>query len=70
MSDAQLGLLTATPIIIAFAGTLRAMGVLSTTATVFAVGLSIAIARGAVHDAVARSGKPYSENSVVARVIR
>jgi hypothetical protein len=44
MSDAQLGLLTATPIIIAFAGTLRAMGVLSTTATVAAVGLSIAIA--------------------------
>ena len=44
MSDAQLGLLTATPIIIAFAGTLRAMGVLSTTATVSAVGLSIAIA--------------------------
>ena len=43
MSDAQLGLPTA-PIIIAFAGTLRAMGVLSTTATVFAVGLSIAIA--------------------------
>jgi hypothetical protein len=32
------------PIIIAFAGTLRAMGVLSTTATVFAIGLSIAIA--------------------------
>ena len=44
MSDAQLGLLTATPIIIAFAGALRAMGVLSTTATAFAVGLSIAIA--------------------------
>jgi hypothetical protein len=44
MSDAQLGLLTATPIIIAFADALRAMGVLSTTATVFAVGLSIAIA--------------------------
>jgi len=38
MSDAQPGLLTATPIIIAFAGALRAMGVLSTTATVFAVG--------------------------------
>lgn len=44
MSDAQLGLLTATPIIIAFAGALRAMGVLSTAATVFAVGLSVAIA--------------------------
>jgi hypothetical protein len=44
MSDAQLGLLTATPIIIAFAGALRAMGVLSTTATVAAVGLSVAIA--------------------------
>jgi len=43
MSDAQLGLLTATPIIIAFAGTLRAMGVLSTTATVSAVVLSVAI---------------------------
>ena len=34
MTDAQMGLLTATPIIVAFAGTLRAMGVLSTTATV------------------------------------
>jgi hypothetical protein len=44
MSDAQIGLLTATPLIIAFAGTLKAMGVLSTTATAFAVGLSIAIA--------------------------
>ena len=44
MSDAQLGLLTATPIIMAFAGALRAMGVLSTTATVAAVGLSVAIA--------------------------
>ena len=44
MSDAQLGLLTATPIIIAFAGALRGMGVLSTTATASAVGLSIAIA--------------------------
>jgi hypothetical protein len=44
MSDAQIGLLTATPIIIAFAGTLRAMGVLSTTATAAAVTLSIAIA--------------------------
>jgi len=44
MSDAQIGLLTATPIIIAFAGTLRAMGVLSTAATAFPVGLSIAIA--------------------------
>ena len=44
MSNAQLGLLTATPIIILFAGALRAMGVLSTTATVSAVGLSVAIA--------------------------
>jgi hypothetical protein len=44
MTDAQMGLLTATPIIIAFAGTLRAMGVLSNTAAVSAVGLSIAIA--------------------------
>lgn len=44
MSDAQLGLLTATPIIIAFAGTLRLMGVLSTVATVSAVMLSVAIA--------------------------
>ena len=44
MTDAQMGLLTAIPIIIAFAGTLRAMGVLSTTATVSAVGMSIAIA--------------------------
>jgi hypothetical protein len=42
MSDAQLGLITATPIIIVFAATLRAMGVL--TATASAVGLSIAIA--------------------------
>jgi hypothetical protein len=44
MSDAQIGLLAATPIIIAFAGALRAMGVLSTTATAAAVTLSIAIA--------------------------
>jgi hypothetical protein len=44
MSEAQLGLLTATPIIIAFACTLRAMGVLSTVATVSATTLSVAIA--------------------------
>lgn len=44
MSEAQLGLLTATPIIIVFAATLRKMGVLSTTATVCAVALSVAIA--------------------------
>jgi hypothetical protein len=44
MSEAQLGLLTATPIIILFAAALRKMGVLSTTATVSAVGLSVAIA--------------------------
>ena len=44
MSEAQIGLLTATPLIMLFAGALRAMGVLSTTATVFAVALSGAIA--------------------------
>ncbi len=44
MSDAQLGLLTATPIIIVFAVALRRMGVLSTVATASAVGLSVAIA--------------------------
>jgi hypothetical protein len=44
MSEAQLGLLTATPIIIVFAGALRAMGVLSTVATVAATLLSVAIA--------------------------
>ena len=44
MSDAQIGLMTATPIIIAFAIALRRMGVLSTVGTVSAVGLSIAIA--------------------------
>jgi hypothetical protein len=44
MSEAQIGLLTATPIIIVFAGTLRAMGVLSTVATVAASTLSVAIA--------------------------
>ncbi|WP_234685836.1 hypothetical protein [Bradyrhizobium monzae] len=44
MSEAQLGLLTATPIIIVFAGVLRAKGVLSTVATVSAVALSAAIA--------------------------
>ena len=44
MSDAQLGLLTATPIIVGFAVALRAMGVLSTVATASAVGLSLAIA--------------------------
>ncbi|WGD49583.1 hypothetical protein QA641_28615 [Bradyrhizobium sp. CB1650] len=44
MSDAQIGLVTATPIIILFAVGLRRMGVLSTVATVSAVGLSIAIA--------------------------
>ena len=44
MSDAQIGLLTATPLIILFAAALRAMGVLSTTATASAVGLSVAIA--------------------------
>lgn len=44
MSEAQLGLMTATPIIIIFAIALRKMGVLSTVATVSAVGLSVAIA--------------------------
>ena len=44
MSEAQLGLMTATPIIILFAAALRRMGVLSTAATVSAVGLSVAIA--------------------------
>jgi hypothetical protein len=44
MSEAQLGLLTAAPIIIVFAGALRAMGVLSTVATVSATLLSVAIA--------------------------
>ncbi len=44
MSDAQIGLLTATPLIILFAAALRAMVVLSTTATASAVGLSVAIA--------------------------
>ncbi len=43
MTQAQLGLLTATPIIIVFAGALRAMGVLSTVATVSAMLLSVAI---------------------------
>jgi len=51
MSDAQIGLMTATPIIIVFAIALRRMGVLSTVATVSAVSLSVAIG-GAVHDAV------------------
>ncbi|WP_315738513.1 MULTISPECIES: hypothetical protein [unclassified Bradyrhizobium] len=44
MTEAQLGLLTATPIIIVFAGALWRMGVLSTTGTVSAVALSVAIA--------------------------
>jgi hypothetical protein len=44
MSEAQLGLLTATPIIILFAGALRSMGVLSTTAAVSTISLSLAIA--------------------------
>jgi len=44
MSEAQLGLVTATPIIIIFAVALRRMGVLSTTATVSATALSVAIA--------------------------
>jgi len=44
MSEAQLGLMTATPIIVLFAIALRKMGVLSTVATVSAVSLSIAIA--------------------------
>ncbi len=44
MSEAQLGLITATPIIIVFAAALRRMGVLSTTGTVSAIAASIAIA--------------------------
>jgi hypothetical protein len=44
MSDAQIGLMTATPVIIVFAIVLRRMGVLSTVATVSAVSLSVAIA--------------------------
>jgi hypothetical protein len=44
MSDAQIGLMTATPIIIVFAIVLRRMGVLSSVATVSAVSLSVAIA--------------------------
>jgi hypothetical protein len=44
MSEAQLGLMTATPIIIVFAIALRKMGVLSTVATVSAISLSVAIA--------------------------
>jgi hypothetical protein len=44
MSEAQLGLMTATPIIILFAIGLRKMGVLSTVATVSAVTISVAIA--------------------------
>jgi len=44
MSEAQIGLLTATPLIMLFAGSLRVMGVLSTAATVSAVVLSAAIA--------------------------
>jgi hypothetical protein len=44
MSEAQIGLLTVTPIIMVFAGALRAMGVLSTVGTVAATTLSVAIA--------------------------
>lgn len=44
MSEAQIGLLTATVLIILFATALRAMGALSTTATASAVALSVAIA--------------------------
>jgi hypothetical protein len=44
MSEAQLGLLTATPIIVVFAIALRRMGVLSTVGTASAVVLSVAIA--------------------------
>jgi hypothetical protein len=44
MSEAQIGLLTATVLIILFATALRAMGALSATATASAVVLSVAIA--------------------------
>ena len=43
MSEAQIGLLTATPLIVRFAGSLRVMGVLSTAATASAVVLSLAV---------------------------
>ncbi|BAM91752.1 conserved hypothetical protein [Bradyrhizobium oligotrophicum S58] len=44
MTEAQLGLVTATPIIIVFAAALWRMGVLSTTGTVSAIVASVAIA--------------------------
>lgn len=44
MSDAQMGLIVATPVIVVFAVMLRRMGVLGTTATVAAVTASVAIA--------------------------
>ena len=44
MSDAQIGLMAATPIIIVFAIALRRIGVLSTVATVSGVSISVAIA--------------------------
>ena len=44
MTGAQIGLMTATPIVVVFAIALRRMGVLSTAATVSAVSLSVAIA--------------------------
>ena len=44
MSEAQLGILTVTPIIIAFAGVIRATGVLSTAGAASAILFSGAIA--------------------------
>ncbi|MCP8940849.1 hypothetical protein NK718_20170 [Alsobacter sp. SYSU M60028] len=44
MTDAQMGLIVATPIIIAFAVALRRMGVLRTSAAVLAVVASVGIA--------------------------
>lgn len=44
MSDAQTGLMTATPLIVIFAVMLNRMGVLRPTATIAAVTMSVAIA--------------------------
>ena len=44
MSDAQMGLIVATPVIVVFAVMLRRMGVLGTTGAVAAVTASVAIA--------------------------
>ncbi|WP_194164587.1 hypothetical protein [Microvirga thermotolerans] len=44
MTDAQIGLLTATPLIVVFAIMLYRMGVLRLTGTLTAVAMSVAIA--------------------------